>query len=149
MGATLKNEIGSALKRLRVEKGLTQKELAAKVSDGLDYTYIGKIERGEQLPSLKILNKISEALSVHVSFFFQETGVSGDSRQAPPRLAEARQESELFRELKQLHRDDVPLLTEIVRALNRHRKLGRKKAYAAAPDSLPIAAEDGPTYDEK
>ena len=57
----LKVEIGKRLKRLRLQKGSTQKELAAKVRGGLDYTYIGKIERGEQLPSLKILIKISEA----------------------------------------------------------------------------------------
>src|SRR6266567_7340946 len=68
----LKVEIGKRLKRLRLEKGFTQKELAVRVKGGLDYTYIGKIERGEQLPSLKILIKISEALSVPIGSFFQE-----------------------------------------------------------------------------
>jgi transcriptional regulator with XRE-family HTH domain len=54
-GDRLSSEIGSRLKKLLMEKGLTQKELASKVKGGLDYTYIGKIERGQQLPSLRAL----------------------------------------------------------------------------------------------
>ena len=58
----MKVEIGIRVKKLRLAKGLTQKEFAASVRGGLDYTYIGKIERGEQLPSLKILLKIDREL---------------------------------------------------------------------------------------
>jgi len=69
---SLQTEIGNRLKRLRMDKGLTQKGLAARVKGGVDYTYIGKIERGKQLPSLKVLLCISETLSVPVDYFFRD-----------------------------------------------------------------------------
>ncbi len=47
-------EIGLILQRLRRDKGWTQKALAQRVAGGVNTTYIGKIERGDQLPSLKI-----------------------------------------------------------------------------------------------
>jgi transcriptional regulator with XRE-family HTH domain len=142
----LNRDIGLALKRLRIEKGLTQKELAAKVHGGLDYTYIGKIERGEQLPSLKILLRISEALDVPVDHFFR-VGVASSSVRVPA-IGVGGRENELQRELRQLHPDDLPLVIEIVRVLNRHRKAERKRGYPAPAEVLPLAAEDGPSYEE-
>jgi len=140
------SDIGRALKRLRSNRGLTQKELAARVSGGLDYTYIGKIERGEQLPSLKILMGLSEALGVTVSHFFQ---VEAPAEIGRLRVADADgKSSELQKELRQLHPDDIPLLVEIVKALNRHRKFDRKRSYQTASEALPLAAEDGPTYEK-
>jgi transcriptional regulator with XRE-family HTH domain len=121
----LKSAIGRRLKRLRIDKGLTQKGLAATVPGGLDYTYIGKIERGEQLPSLKILIKISEALSVPVSSFFPDETVSVVCDvSVSERNYHAGEEkwSGLFSVLKQLHEDDIPLFIEIVMVLVRHRQ---------------------------
>jgi transcriptional regulator with XRE-family HTH domain len=66
----LATEIGLTLRRLRRAHGLTQKALAQQVADGMDATYIGKIERGDQLPSLKVLLRLSSALNVAVSEFF-------------------------------------------------------------------------------
>jgi transcriptional regulator with XRE-family HTH domain len=63
-------EIGLVLRRLRHERGLTQRDLAQCVAGGVDGTYIGKIERGDQLPSLKVLLRLSKALGVTVSDFF-------------------------------------------------------------------------------
>ncbi|AJE03768.1 helix-turn-helix domain-containing protein [Geobacter pickeringii] len=137
------HEIGHTLKRLRSERGFTQKELATRVSGGLDYTYIGKIERGEQLPSLKILIALGEALGVPVGSFLGE-GAAPLSR-SHVALAGGK-ERELAKELRQLHPDDLPVLLDIVRALNRHRKHARKDRYAPAADLLPLAAEDGPSY---
>lgn len=120
---SVKIEIGRRLKRLRTERGLTQKGLAA-ISGGLDYTYIGKIERGDQLPSLKILIRISEALSVPLGSFFPDATAQGvsdgasaaaDYHAANPRLDES------FEQLKQLHEDDVTLVMEIIRILARQR----------------------------
>jgi transcriptional regulator with XRE-family HTH domain len=121
----LKLEIGRQLRRLRTDKGLTQKGLAAAVSGGLDYTYIGKIERGEQLPSLKILIRISEALSVPLGSFFPDEPVSavsdGSSSEMSYRAGEDRW-SELFAAVKLLHEDDIPLFIEMAKVLARHRK---------------------------
>lgn len=136
-------DIGHTLKRLRKSLGLTQKDLAAKVEGGLDYTYIGKIERCEQLPSLKILMGLSAALGVPVSHFFQKelTEIS------PLRMADSDVKSlELQKELRQLHPDDIPLAIDIVRVLNRHRKSDRKRTYHPQTEALPLAAEDGPAY---
>lgn len=60
-------KIGKKIRRLRKEQELTQKGLAEimkKEIGHIDYTYIGRIERGEQLPSLKTLYRISKALQV-------------------------------------------------------------------------------------
>lgn len=138
-------EIGYTLKRLRSERGFTQKELAARVSGGLDYTYIGKIERGEQLPSLKILIALGEALGVPVGAFFAE----GTLPRSQARAAMAGgKERELAKELRHLHPDDLPVLIDIVRALTRHRKHSRRDRYASSAELLPLAAEDGPSYDK-
>ena len=148
----MKVEIGKRLKRLRLEKGLTQKELAAAVRGGLDYTYIGKIERGEQLPSLKILIKISEALSVPVNYFFLDEaspamyGIPAIDLQLSARNKKGR---ELFKALKLLYEEDVPLVTEIVLVLNRHRKVAKRKLPDLPEDEgALLAAEEGPSYEK-
>lgn len=64
----LAHEMGLTLHRLRHERNLTQKRLAQRVA--VDATYIGKIERGDQLPSLKVLLRLSKTLEVSVSNFF-------------------------------------------------------------------------------
>lgn len=137
-------DIGHTLKSLRKSRGMTQKDLASRVNGGLDYTYIGKIERGEQLPSLKILMGLSAALGVPVSHFFQEVSPLANP---PLRMADSAVNSlELQKELRQLHPEDVPLVVEIVKVLNRHRKAERKRTYQTTPETLPLAAEDGPSY---
>src|ERR1035437_722083 len=140
----LKVEIGKRLKSLRLEKGFTQKELAARVNGGLDYTYIGKIERGEQLPSLKILIKISEALSVPVGHFFRNETISEVYELPAPELkllVKGEKGWELLRALKLLHEEDIPLLTEIVRVLIRHRNAGKGKPSDTLGEGALMAAE--------
>lgn len=144
----MKLEIGSRLKRLRMERNLTQKELAEKVSGGLDYTYIGKIERGDQLPSLKILLKISEALSVPVAAFFQDeaAAVSDISSSELRNLASGENGRELVRALRLVHKDDLPLLVEIIQVLGRHRSAAQKKSYEESPSAGLLAAEKMSSY---
>ena len=144
--------IGRALKRLRIERKLTQKELAIMVSGGVDYTYIGKIEREEQLPSLKILINISKALAVPLSCFFSEEKDGCAALPASPKvvnLADAREMSHLLKELNQLHRNDIPLLMDIIRALNGHRKHQTRGSYTLPDDDQALVAEATPHYEEK
>ena len=136
----MKAEIGKRLRRLRTEKKFTQKELAARISGGIDYTYIGKIERGEQLPSLKILLKISETLAVPVDSFFRDEAAVMLADARLQRLSRGRRGTDLLTALQTLHEDDVPLLVEIIRALTTHRNRGEDAK------ATPIAAEENAPY---
>jgi transcriptional regulator with XRE-family HTH domain len=61
--------IGARLKRLRVERGLSQRDLS---SPGVSYAYISRIEAGARTPSVKALRKLAQKLGVSVEFL--ETG---------------------------------------------------------------------------
>lgn len=56
--------IGANLKRIRINKGITQKELAEKV--GLVYSSYSNYENGNRIPSKKTLEKIAEVLNVDI-----------------------------------------------------------------------------------
>jgi len=121
----LAHKIGKRLKELRQLRGLTQKELARQVSGQIDQSYIGKIERGEQLPSLKMLSRLSESLSVPLVYFFQEReNLAGLILQGESliHLGEKRQRKALLRALRKVHPDDVPFLIEVINILYKHRR---------------------------
>jgi tetratricopeptide (TPR) repeat protein len=61
--------VGVRLKRLRVERGLSQRDLS---SPGVSYAYISRIEAGARTPSVKALRKLSQKLGVSVEYL--ETG---------------------------------------------------------------------------
>jgi transcriptional regulator with XRE-family HTH domain len=54
--------VGRNVRRLRVQKGMTQEELAFEAK--IDLTYMGGIERGRRNPSLMVMARIANALSV-------------------------------------------------------------------------------------
>ena len=59
--------IGKNLQQSRQRKGLTQAEVAKRA--GTNTNYYAKLERGEAVPSLKMLEKIIKALSIKSSDF--------------------------------------------------------------------------------
>lgn len=59
---TLRNYIGERTRAIRQAKGLTQQKLAD--LSGLDYRYIGALERGERNFSVDTLEKILTALKI-------------------------------------------------------------------------------------
>lgn len=66
-------EIGQMLFEARVEKGVTQNELAKEI--GTKQPSIARIENGKALPSLKILEKIARAFNSYLvppAFGFME-----------------------------------------------------------------------------
>lgn len=69
----MKVELGKRLRKLRKSLGLTQKQFANRVPGKIDYSYISKIERGYQYPSLRLLEKIAGVYHVPLSYFFGET----------------------------------------------------------------------------
>jgi transcriptional regulator with XRE-family HTH domain len=145
----LSSELGRKLKKLRSEKGLTQKELAAAIQDGVDYTYIGKIERGQQLPSLKVLQRISETLSVPIDFFLRdesETIVYVNCGVDMGDFLRNEKGRELIKALKQLNPHDIPLIVEIIRILARHRDIEMEEELGDSllpPGDLIIATKKG------
>src|SRR5712691_10178946 len=101
--------VGARLKRLRVERGLSQRDLS---SPGVSYAYISRIEAGARTPSVKALRKLSQKLGVSVEYL--ETGRdireiddrelrlnpaelelrrAGDAREAEKRLEKLRDEA--------------------------------------------------------
>lgn len=56
---------GKNVRRLRLQKGMTQEELAFEAE--IDLTYIGGIERGNRNPSLVVMSRIAKALGVALS----------------------------------------------------------------------------------
>lgn len=54
--------LGKNVRRLRQQKGLTQEKLAFDAE--IDLTYVGGIERGKRNPSLLVMARIADALSV-------------------------------------------------------------------------------------
>jgi transcriptional regulator with XRE-family HTH domain len=56
------------VRRLRVERGLTQEALA--VDAGIDRTYISRIEREMENPTVEVLERLALALGVGIIEFF-------------------------------------------------------------------------------
>ncbi|HML07287.1 MAG TPA: helix-turn-helix domain-containing protein [Xanthobacteraceae bacterium] len=54
--------LGRNVKRLRLQRAMTQEELAFEAE--IDLTYMGAIERGRRNPSLLVMARIAKALSV-------------------------------------------------------------------------------------
>lgn len=53
---------GKAVRALRLDQGVAQEELAALA--GVERSHMGKIERGEHLPSLALVLKVAAALKM-------------------------------------------------------------------------------------
>ncbi len=66
------NSIGRRLRRLREERGLSQRDLAR---PGVSYAYISRIEGGTRQQSLKALRKLAHKLGV--TALYLETGHDG------------------------------------------------------------------------
>lgn len=67
-------KLGQQVKKLRKSLKLTQKEFAGRIPGRVNITHIGKIERGRQYPSLKLVERAARAYGVPVLYFFLEDG---------------------------------------------------------------------------
>lgn len=65
--------VGSNVRRLRKERGLTQEKLS--LDADIDLRYLGGIERGENNPSVAVLGRLANVLGVHPSALLQDTVV--------------------------------------------------------------------------
>lgn len=65
------NSIGENIRKIRIDKNLTQKELAEK--SGISLSALNKYERGDRLPKIDALQKLSEALNIQIDYLLGKT----------------------------------------------------------------------------
>lgn len=61
--------VGFNIRRLRVERSISQERLA--FDAGVDRSYLGSVERGEENPTVDVLDKLAKTLGVALSEFFE------------------------------------------------------------------------------
>ena len=104
--------IGVRLKRLRLERGLSQRELS---SPGVSYAYISRIEAGARTPSVKALRMLAQKLGVSVEYL--ETGREiGDVEARELRLSDAELEVRLGENISEAEEKLRSVLDEARRA---------------------------------
>lgn len=64
----IKKNFGDKIKKLRLERGLSQEGLANEAN--LDRTYIPSIEKGERNVSITVIEKLAIALKVSIKDLF-------------------------------------------------------------------------------
>ena len=104
--------IGARLKRLRLHRGLSQRDLS---SPGVSYAYISRIEAGARTPSVKALRKLSQKLGVSVEYL--ETGRDiRDVDDRELRLADAELDLRLADDVSGAEQKILTILDEAVAA---------------------------------
>lgn len=74
----IQGTVAHNLRQLRVMRGLSQEALA--VDAGIDRTYVSRLERGLENPTVAVLDRIAMAIGCHITMFFDEPGFA----EAPP-----------------------------------------------------------------
>ncbi|QWQ10971.1 helix-turn-helix domain-containing protein [Ralstonia pseudosolanacearum] len=69
--AELAQAFGAAVRALRADRGIAQ-ELLANLA-GIERSHVGKVERGEHMPTLAIIFKIANALGCSTAVLMTET----------------------------------------------------------------------------
>ncbi len=129
-------EIGKRLRELRKSLNFTQKEFAKKIA--IDYTYIGKIERGEQNPSLKILQKIANRLNIDIEYFFSKKPLEYYIE----RKKSVERDKQILELLSNLNEVDKNFLVEIIKLLNKYNKLKSSVKYSISESDILLKVAD-------
>src|SRR5256886_12682468 len=104
--------VGGRLKRLRVARGFSQRDLS---SPGVSYAYISRIEAGARTPSVKALRMLAQKLGVSVEYL--ETGRDiRDVDDRELRLADAELELRLAEDPTTAENKLDAILDEAIRA---------------------------------
>jgi transcriptional regulator with XRE-family HTH domain len=109
----MKKQLGSAIREIREERGLTQGELAR--SADLSTSQISNIERGEFAPSLEALEKIARALKLKLPALFQFDLIPSDH-------ARLDQQLKLLALSNALSPADLSFAIEIIRLISKRSK---------------------------
>ena len=66
----MKRSLGDRVKDLRIQKGLTLKELGEAIH--FNYSNLSKIERGVRKPNIELLESLAKFFNVEISYFFTD-----------------------------------------------------------------------------
>jgi len=73
--------VGRNVRRIRVAQGISQERLA--FDSGVDRSYLGGLERGEENPTVDVLDRLAVTLSVSLRELFIEDGANGSVEGLP------------------------------------------------------------------
>jgi len=127
----MKKEIGKKLKALRKRLGLTQKQFAGQIEGKVSYNYIGIIERGEQYPSVRLLEKIEKAFSIPSSYFFENNTILDTLNLLPveiKNLVRNKKRQNLLRMSQELSKRDLNSVIQIIYFLSQREYIERLQA---------------------
>ena len=120
-------KIGQRIRKVRLEHGIKQKELAKKI--GISQGALTNFELGRRKISLEWLLKISRALEVPVSYFVSAVEPAPDEDMLEPK------DHRLLRAFRRLSRDprlQIELL-HVMERVSHHLERGAGRAGRAAP----------------
>lgn len=101
--------IGQKIRSMRQTLGLTQEQLGERAD--LHYSYIGQVERGDKIPSLRTLRKLAAALNTEMDRLLEETPAY--ETKTPPELWQ----QELMRLTRDRSAAEVELITSLARII--------------------------------
>ncbi len=99
---------GRRVRALRRKQELTQQQLGERA--GVNYKYVGAIERGEQNPTLKIIEQLAKGLGLEMVDLFEVEHQERDPEVLRERIGE---------ELEGARRDELRVALRMVRAIRR------------------------------
>jgi len=100
------SQFAEVLRKTRLEKGLSQSDLAQKA--GFQPSAISHFEAGRRSPSFENMKRLADALNVTIDFLL--------GRQAEPQMAGPTAE-QLFRNFEQMSAEDQVTISEFSRIL--------------------------------
>jgi|SRR5690606_33403958 len=106
--------LGLRLKTLRKSGGLTQQNLAEKV--GVSRIYIQALESNRRLPSMKLLQKLAQALGVEPADIVETFRGERQNRFQIEELWNSHEAVELWYKRKRLSSEEVELVRRLVDA---------------------------------
>jgi len=113
-------DLGKRIKALRKTKRLTQQEFAKKA--GINFTYVGKIEKGQKIPSVRILGSIARTLGVPLDYLIvgkDVVPIVNEYTRVFEKIMERPRVLEFLSRVKDLPDDEILMLIDIVKTVSK------------------------------
>ena len=112
----LAKPLGTALMEGRRRVGLTQEELGEQCN--LTASYVARVERGERLPSLVVLDRLTRAVGVEIGEIWPDAAKKNPATKSPTSKKQAA-EARLLKATEKLSPADLRQLTTLIQRLLR------------------------------